>query len=75
MTSNRQRGMHEALASGQPWSSIAHALTGASANLGARRLSALALDAERSKPSRSQLEAIERALDEVRAFFHRRAPG
>jgi DNA-binding response OmpR family regulator len=69
------RGMHEALASGQPWNSIAHALKGASANLGACRLSALALDAERSKPSRSQLEAIERALDEVRAFFHHRAPG
>jgi DNA-binding response OmpR family regulator len=69
------RGMHEALASGRPWSPIAHALKGASANLGARRLSALALDAEHSEPSRSQLEAIERALEEVRTFFHRRAPG
>jgi DNA-binding response OmpR family regulator len=69
------RGMHEALASGRPWSSIAHALKGASANLGARRLSALALDAERSEPSRSQLEAIERALEEVRAFFHHHVPG
>ena len=69
------RGMHEALASGRPWDSIAHALKGASGNLGARRLSALALDAEHSEPSRSQLEAIERALDEVRSFFHRRAPG
>ena len=69
------RGMHEALASGRPWSSIAHALKGASANLGARRLSALALVAERSEPSRSQLQAIERAVDEVRTFFHRGAPG
>jgi DNA-binding response OmpR family regulator len=69
------RGMHEALAGGRPWSSIAHALKGASANLGARRLSALALDAEHSDPSRSQLDAIERALEEVRAFFDRRAPG
>jgi DNA-binding response OmpR family regulator len=67
------RGMRDALASGRPWSSIAHALKGASANLGARRLSALALAAERSQPSRSQLEAIERALDEVRAYFHRHA--
>lgn len=65
------RGMREALASGRPWNSIAHALKGASANLGARRLSALALAAERSEPSRPQLEAIERALDEVRAFFER----
>ena len=63
------RGMREALVSGRPWNSIAHALKGASGNLGARRLSALALAAERSEPSRSQLEAIERALDEVRAFF------
>lgn len=69
------RGMHEALTGGRPWTSIAHALKGASANLGARRLSALALVAERSEPSRSQLEAIERALDEVRAFFHHRATG
>jgi DNA-binding response OmpR family regulator len=69
------RGMHEALASGRPWTSIAHALKGASANLGARRLSELALAAERSEPSRSQLEAMERALDEVRVFFRRRAPG
>jgi CheY-like chemotaxis protein len=69
------RGMHEALANGRPWSSIAHALKGSSANLGARRLSALALAAERSEPTRSHLEAIERALDEVRAFLHRHATG
>lgn len=69
------RGMHEALTGGRPWTSIAHALKGASANLGARRLSVLALAAERSEPSRSQLEAIERALDEVRVFFHQRAAG
>jgi HPt (histidine-containing phosphotransfer) domain-containing protein len=69
------RSMHEALASGRPWSSIAHALKGSSANLGARRLSALALAAEHSEPTRSHLEAIERALDEVRAFLHRHATG
>ncbi len=68
------RGMNEALGSGRPWSSIAHALKGASANLGARRLSALALAAERSEPSRSQLQAIQRALDEVRAVFHTAPP-
>ena len=66
------RGMHEALSGGRSWTAVAHALKGASANLGARRLSALALVAERSEPNRSQLEAIERALDEVRAFFHHR---
>jgi CheY-like chemotaxis protein len=62
-------GMREALTSGRPWTSIAHALKGASANLGARRLSALALLAERSEPDRAQLEAIEHAVEEVRALF------
>jgi HPt (histidine-containing phosphotransfer) domain-containing protein len=64
--------MREALAGGRPWTSVAHALKGASANLGARRLAALALAAECSAPDRAQLEAIEQALEEVRARF---APG
>lgn len=67
------RGMREALSTGRPWTSIAHALKGASANLGARRLSSLALLAERSEPSQNQLEAIERALEELRMFVQRRA--
>ena len=66
------RDMREALDEGRAWTSIAHALKGASANLGARRVAALALTAERSAPSRSQLDAIESAIDEVRAFFERR---
>lgn len=69
------RGMHEALTGGRPWTPIAHALKGSSANLGARRLSALALAAERSAPSSAQLEALERALDDLRAFFHHRVAG
>jgi DNA-binding response OmpR family regulator len=69
------REMHEALGSGRAWSSIAHALKGASGNLGARRLAALALLAERSEPSQVQLEAIEQALREVRAFFGSRGTG
>src|ERR671919_2031147 len=60
--------MQEALTGGRPWTSIAHALKGASANLGARRLSVLALLAERSAPNRAQLEAIEHAIEEVRAL-------
>ena len=63
------QGMEEALTGGRPWTSTAHALKGASANLGARRLSALALQAERSEPNRAQLEAIEQAIEEVRALF------
>ena len=67
--------MEEALAGGRPWTSIAHALKGASANLGARRLAALALLAERSEPDRAQLEAIEHAIEQVRALFAQRVTG
>jgi CheY-like chemotaxis protein len=66
------RDMQEALAGGRPWASIAHALKGASGNLGARRLSALALQAERSEPSGAQLEAIAHAVEEVRALLAQR---
>lgn len=66
--------MHEALQGGRAWAPIAHALKGASANLGARRIATLALEAERSEPSRPQLEAIEHAIDEVRAYFRERGP-
>jgi CheY-like chemotaxis protein len=68
-------GMQEALTGGRPWTSTAHALKGASANLGARRLSALALLAERTEPDRAQLEAIKQAIEEVRALFAPQAAG
>jgi HPt (histidine-containing phosphotransfer) domain-containing protein len=63
--------MREALHEGRAWTATAHALKGASANLGARRLATLALTAERSAPSRAQLDAIESAIEEVRAVFER----
>jgi CheY-like chemotaxis protein/HPt (histidine-containing phosphotransfer) domain-containing protein len=66
------REMREALEEGRAWTSIAHALKGASANLGAPRIASLALAAERSEPSRDQLDAIERAVDEMRGFLDRR---
>jgi CheY-like chemotaxis protein len=66
------RDMSEALQSGRSWTSIAHALKGASGNLGARRIATLALVAERSEPSRAQLDAIARAVDEVRELFRDR---
>ncbi len=66
-------GMREALAVGRPWASIAHALKGASANLGARRLATLARVAEASAPDSAQLDAITQALEEVRVLFARRA--
>jgi DNA-binding response OmpR family regulator len=67
--------MREALTGGRAWTSIAHALKGASANLGARRLSVLALLAERSEPDRAQLDAIGHAVEEVRELFAHRATG
>ena len=66
------RSMREALARGRPWASIAHALKGASGNLGARRLATLARLAEGSAPDRAQLDALAHALEEVRALFARR---
>jgi CheY-like chemotaxis protein/HPt (histidine-containing phosphotransfer) domain-containing protein len=65
------RDMRAALHEGRAWSASAHALKGASANLGARGVAALALTAERSAPSRAQLDAIEAAIGQVRAFFER----
>jgi DNA-binding response OmpR family regulator len=60
--------MGEALRTGQSWAAVAHALKGASANLGARRVMELALAAERSPPSMPQLQALRTAVDEVRGF-------
>jgi HPt (histidine-containing phosphotransfer) domain-containing protein len=60
--------MSEALRAGHSWTATAHALKGASANLGARRVMALALAAERSPPSPAQLDALRQAVAEVRAF-------
>jgi HPt (histidine-containing phosphotransfer) domain-containing protein len=67
--------MQEALTGGRPWTAIAHALKGASANLGARRLAALALLAEASTPDRAQLDAIQHAVEELRALFAERVIG
>jgi HPt (histidine-containing phosphotransfer) domain-containing protein len=66
------RGMREALAGGRPWTSIAHALKGASGNLGARRLATLARLAEGSQPDPAQLDALAHALADVRALFAQR---
>jgi CheY-like chemotaxis protein len=64
--------MSRSLQAGTPWSSSAHALKGASANLGARRLAALARASEHQPPAAADLEAIRRAIDEVSAFFEKR---
>jgi HPt (histidine-containing phosphotransfer) domain-containing protein len=64
--------MDRSLQAGTPWTSSAHALKGASANLGARRLAALARLAEQQPPAAADLAAIRRAIDEVSAFFAER---
>jgi DNA-binding response OmpR family regulator len=65
--------MEQALDAGQSWSTSAHALKGASANLGARRVATLAHAAEHTAPSRAQLETIRRSVDGVAAFFEQRS--
>ena len=66
--------MEEAVTDQQPWTAEAHALKGASGNLGARRVAALARDAEFSPPSSSGLAALRTAVEEVRRFFADRKP-
>ncbi len=65
--------MAEAVRTGQSWAAVAHALKGASANLGARRVMELALAAERSPPSAAQLEALRAAVEEVGGFERTRS--
>lgn len=64
--------MREALAKGESWHSPAHALKGASSNLGARRVATLALAAEQSSPSTARLDPLRAAIEDVRAFFANR---
>jgi CheY-like chemotaxis protein/HPt (histidine-containing phosphotransfer) domain-containing protein len=66
--------MEEALAAGRPWQGAAHALKGSSANLGARRVAALARDAEHAPPTATRLGALREAVEEVARFFARRRP-
>jgi HPt (histidine-containing phosphotransfer) domain-containing protein len=60
--------MAEAVAAGASWTATAHALKGASANLGARRVMAIALVAEHTAPDADQLQALRGAVGEVRAL-------
>jgi HPt (histidine-containing phosphotransfer) domain-containing protein len=70
------KGMETALGQSQAWSAEAHALKGASANLGACRVAALAKAAEFEAPSPARLEVLRIAVDDVTAFFaEQRAPG
>jgi HPt (histidine-containing phosphotransfer) domain-containing protein len=64
--------MGQALEAGEPWSATAHALKGGSANLGARRVMALALAAEHMAANADHLEALRRAIEEVRSLARAR---
>lgn len=58
--------LRSALDDPRAWSRAAHALKGASANLGATAVAALALDAERHGPSRMGLDALAAGVAAVR---------
>lgn len=64
--------MSRSLREGTSWTTSAHALKGASANLGALRIAALARAAEHQQPDAGVLQEIRRALDEVGSFFAQR---
>jgi HPt (histidine-containing phosphotransfer) domain-containing protein len=64
--------MSRSLQTGTPWTASAHALKGASANLGAHRLAALARSVEHQPPTAADLQDIRRAIDQVSAFFGER---
>lgn len=67
--------MRSALSKGEPWSRTVHSLKGASANIGANELAAIAKAVEHDTPSATALAQLEAALDEVRRFFaHRGLP-
>lgn len=68
--------MADALRTGAPWRDTAHALKGASSNLGVRRVAALAREAEGAEPSKRLLAALRAAIEEVRRCFDaRQEPG
>lgn len=64
--------MRRSLASRGDWSRPAHALKGASANLGAVEMADLAATAEHTAPCAEQLRALETGLEAVRSFVDRR---
>lgn len=67
-------GMQDALDEKRSWSAEAHALKGASANLGAKRVASLAKDAEFVPPCPQMLETLRISIQEVEAFFADREP-
>jgi HPt (histidine-containing phosphotransfer) domain-containing protein len=67
--------MRANLANTEEWRRTAHALKGASANIGATEVARLAKEAEQAGPSPALLASLEDALEEVRRFFRERSQG
>ena len=65
--------MREALGRPEAWRSAAHALKGASANIGARPMAETAGRAETSGPEPAILDELAARLEGVKAFFESRA--
>ncbi len=61
--------MRAALAGGRGWSPAAHALKGASANIGAAAVARLAAEAEHAKPCSERLDGLQKALAAVQEFL------
>ena len=57
---------------GGDWSRPAHALKGASANIGALEVARLAAEAEHATPSAERLARLDQAVAAVRAFVRQR---
>lgn len=63
------------LGDGAAWERAAHALKGASANIGAEEVARLAAEAEHAAPSPELLARLAAAIDDVCRFFRERAQG
>lgn len=65
--------MRGSFGNAEDWTRTAHALKGASANIGAVEVARLAAEAERAGPTPTRLAGLEDALEDVRRFFRERA--
>jgi len=65
-------GQMRAAAAAGGWARAAHALKGASANIGAMEVARIAGKAEHAEPSAECLRRLDEALGEVRALLHER---
>jgi HPt (histidine-containing phosphotransfer) domain-containing protein len=65
--------MRRSLSGGGGWGKAAHALKGASANIGAAAVAQLAEEAEQGGPSTDRVARLDLALNDVRTFLRQRS--